>query len=94
MKKIVAIAAVLGILTTPANAWYRGGYGYGGGWGYGGAAIAGFAVGGLIGALASGPYYRGAPYPYYSTGPGYAYGPYPGVRYQYYSGPSGYYYGY
>lgn len=79
MKKLVAALVVLGVLfSTPASAWYRGGYGYYGGyrpyyggygWGGYGAALgigAGAALlGGVIGgAIASQPYYGGSGYYY------------------------------
>ena len=92
MKKIAAVLAILSMLVaTPANAWYR--YGYGG---YGAAvgAVAGAAIlGGIVGGLASGGYRYG---PYYNP---YAYPSYYGPRYPYANSPyyyypgNGYYYG-
>ena len=55
MKKIITLLTVIGIslaVISPANAWYRGGWGgYYGGYGYGwGGAAAGLAIGALAGA--------------------------------------------
>jgi hypothetical protein len=72
MRKIltaVAIAATLGLTalatSSPASAWWRGGWGW---WGPG-PFVAGAVVGG---ALAAAPYYNGyypyGPYPYYGPG--------------------------
>jgi hypothetical protein len=65
MKKFLIVLMFLSLIViTPANAWYRYGYGgYYGGWGPGAAvgAMAGAAIlGGVIGgAIASQPYYGG-----------------------------------
>jgi hypothetical protein len=80
MKKIltaVVVAATLGLTalatSSPADAWWRGGPGWGwrGGWGWGpGPFVAGAVVGG---ALAAPYYYRGyypyGPYGYYGCRP-------------------------
>lgn len=90
MKKVIALitATVLAIaIASPAQAWYRGGWGGGwgyGGWGYGGggaiagAAIAGLAVGALAGAAAAGEGYGYGGYgPYGGYGGGLYANPYP-----------------
>ena len=84
-NKILAIFVALSLslsVSSPAKAWWYGGYGYG--WGGYGAAIgitAGAAVlGGVIGAIASQPYYNYPYNPYYGVPvynyPGYGYVPY------------------
>ena len=80
MRKILTAlvaAATIGAATltmsSPASAWWRGGWGWG--WGLGG-----FAAGALIGSALAAPYY----YPYggyYSYGYGYAPYPYYGAGY-------------
>jgi hypothetical protein len=62
-------------MSSPANAWWRGG-GWGWGWGLGG-----FAAGAIIGSALAAPYYY--PYGYYGYS-NYAYAPY-------YGGGGGYY---
>jgi hypothetical protein len=88
MKKVltvIALAATLGVTavatSSPADAWWRGGWGWrggccwGGGWGWRGPGpwVAGAVVGGAVvgAAVASRPYYYNGyyypqgPYPYY-----------------------------
>lgn len=92
-KKLIALIAMLGIvLSTPANAWYYGGWSpYGGSLGfYGGLGAAGAIVGGLAaGAIVAGS----RPYGYYDNYYGY-YGAPVAPRYYYAPAPRYYYYGY
>jgi hypothetical protein len=70
---IVALALASTIAATPASA---GGYYYRSGPNAGavaGAAIAGMAMGAMIGAAASQPHYYGYRYPAYGYGPAYGY---------------------
>jgi hypothetical protein len=79
MRKIltaVAIAATLGLTalatSSPADAWWRGGWG---GWGWRGGCCWGpgpFIAGAAVGAAVAAPYYYRGYYPY---GPGPYYGP-------------------
>src|SRR5262249_38746989 len=76
------IGAAMLTMSSPANAWWRGG-GWGWGWGLGG-----FAVGALVGSALAGPYY----YPY-GGGGYYGYSNYGYANYGYapYYGGGGYY---
>ena len=91
-KQIIAVVAAIGLsfaVATPADAWYRGGwgggwgygggwggYGYGGGWGYAGAAAGAALLGGVIGGALASPYGYGYGYaPAYGYAPSYGYAP-------------------
>lgn len=84
MKKILTLLTAVALslaIVSPANAWYRGGWGGGyGGWGYGGyglyggvmgSALIGGLIGGALGSTGWGTGYR-------------TYGYYPTYRQQYY----------
>jgi len=75
MRKIltaVAIAATLGLTalatSSPADAWWRGGWGWRGGWWGPGPFVAGAVVGGALAAAPYYGYYPYGPYPYYGPG--------------------------
>ena len=76
LTALVAAATLAGAALTssaPAEAYWRGGYGWhgggwgwrGGGWGWG---LGGFAAGAVVGAALASPYY-GYPYGYYAPYP-------------------------
>ena len=77
-KFLTALVAVLAIgattlaMSSPASAYWRGGWGWRGFWGWGpGPFVAGALIGGALAAGLASPYY-------YSYGPYYPYGPYYG----------------
>lgn len=78
MKKFLSVFLIGVMLSTPANAWYRGGWGYYGGYGGYGAALAGAAIGGAIAGVVvnsyspNGYYYPSA---VYAPPPRYYYAP-------------------
>jgi hypothetical protein len=69
---VVAIGASAVAMSTPAAAWWRGGWG----WGWGpGPFFGGLAAGAVIGGALAAPYYYGGYYPYPAYGPRPYYGP-------------------
>lgn len=69
LTALVAAATLAGAAlasSAPAEAYWRGGWGWrGGGWGWG---LGGFAAGAVVGATLASPYY-GYPYGYYAPYP-------------------------